>query len=126
MKKETIVTLFVVFILGVLIFFTMVPQGRTIFNQYVHGLKKADEISYENRRMVEDTARSMVASYVKDKATYEQYISSDNSEEQSWAKQAKMRANQTVASYNEYLLKNSYVWRDNIPPDISTRLEMIE
>ena len=56
----------------------------------------------------------MIASYKSDVATYEQYKDSDNEEKQSWAEQAKMRANITANSYNEYILKNSYIWEDNI------------
>lgn len=33
-----------------------------------------------------------------------------------------MRANKTAASYNEYILKNSYVWDGNIPQDIKESL----
>lgn len=68
----------------------------------------------------------MVTSYEADKFTYEQYKDSDNEEEQSWAEQAKMRANRTAASYNNYILENSYVWEDNIPSDIKTKLDYID
>jgi hypothetical protein len=68
----------------------------------------------------------MVASYEADKLTYEQYKDSESKEEQSWASQAKMRANRTAANYNNYVLKNSYVWEDNIPADIATELSIVE
>lgn len=68
----------------------------------------------------------MIASYKSDVATYEQYKESDNEEKQSWAEQAKMRANRTANSYNEYILKNSYVWEDNIPSDIDYSLPIVE
>ena len=51
---------------------------------------------------------------------------SDNEEKQSWAEQAKMRANRTANSYIEYILKNSYVWEDNIPSDIDYSLPLVE
>ena len=60
-----------------------------------------------------------------DKATYEMYKTSDNAEKQSWAEQAKMRANKTANTYNEYILKNSYVWEGNIPEDIDRGLQII-
>ena len=60
-----------------------------------------------------------------DKFIYKDY-DSDSSEKQSWAEQAKMRANKTAASYNEYILKNSFVWDGNIPKDISGKLEYIQ
>jgi hypothetical protein len=36
-----------------------------------------------------------------------------------------IRANKTVSIYNEYILKNSYVWGGNIPSDILNKLEYI-
>ena len=67
----------------------------------------------------------MISSYTYDKLTWEQYKDSDSSEKQSWAEQAKMRANKTAASYNEYVLKNSFVWDGNVPEDIEKSLEYI-
>ena len=88
--------------------------------------KKEDRTSYDTRKKVEDTCRSMIASYKTDKATYEMYKTSDNEEKQSWAEQAKMRANKTANTYNEYILKNSFVFEGNIPTDIETRLMIID
>ena len=113
-----IVTIISVILIGAIIFFGFTPGGRSVWNNYTHSLEKADENQYETKKQVEDTARSMIASYKSDVATYEQYKDSDNEEKQSWAEQAKMRANRTANSYNEYILKNSYVWEDNIPSDI--------
>ena len=84
--------------------------------------KVDDKTNYDTRKQVEDTCRAMIASYTSDKLTYEQYKDSDSEEKQSWAEQARMRANKTAASYNEYVLKNSYVWEDNIPSDIESSL----
>ena len=88
--------------------------------------KIEDRTSYDTRKKVEDTCRSMIASYKTDKATYEMYKTSDNEEKQSWAEQAKMRANKTANTYNEYILKNSFVFEGNIPTDIETRLMIID
>lgn len=121
-----IVTIISVLLIGAIIFFGFTPGGRSIWNSYTHSLEKADENQYETRKQVEDTARSMIASYKSDVATYNQYKDSDNEEKQSWAEQAKMRANRTANSYNEYILKNSYVWEDNIPSDIDYSLPIIE
>lgn len=87
--------------------------------------KIEDRTSYDTKKKVEDTCRSMIASYKTDKATYEQYKNSDNEEKQNWAEQAKMRANKTANSYNEYILKNSYVFEGNIPEDIEKELMII-
>lgn len=47
-------------------------------------------------------------------------------DKQSWAEQAKMRANKTASTYNNYILENSYIWSGNVPADIATELEYIE
>ena len=121
-----IVAIISVILIGAIIFFGFTPGGRSVWNSYTHSLEKADENQYETKKQVEDTARSMIASYKSDVATYEQYKDSDNEEKQSWAEQAKMRANRTANSYNEYILKHSYVWEDNIPSDIDYSLPIVE
>ena len=68
----------------------------------------------------------MIASYTQDKMIYEQYKDSEVAEERSWANNAKIRANNTAATYNNYILENSFVWQDNVPSDIATELEYIE
>ena len=68
----------------------------------------------------------MISSYEADKLTYEQYKNSTNKEKTEWSEQAKMRANKTAASYNNYILKNNYVWSGNVPKDIYTKLEYIK
>ena len=121
-----IVAIISVILIGAIIFFGFTPGGRSVWNSYTHSLEKADENQYETKKQVEDTARAMIASYKSDVTTYEQYKDSDNEEKQSWAEQAKMRANRTANSYNEYILKNSYVWEDNIPSDIDYSLPIVE
>ena len=121
-----IVTIISVIFIGAIIFLGFTPGGRSVWNSYTHSLEKADENQYETKKQVEDTARAMIASYKSDVATYEQYKDSDNEEKQSWAEQAKMRANRTANSYNEYILKNSYVWEDNNPSDIDYSLPIVE
>lgn len=116
----------VVFLFTV-IFFAATPPGRATWNNWFHDVQKADDATnYETRKKVEDTCRAMIASYEADKLTYEQYKGSDNEEKQSWAEQAKMRANKTATTYNNYIVKNSYVWRDNVPSDIYMNLAIIE
>lgn len=85
-----------------------------------------DATNYDTIKKVEDTCRAMISSYESDRLTYEQYKDSDNEEKQSWAEQAKMRANKTASTYNNYILENSFVWSDNIPEDIADRMEYIE
>lgn len=114
-------------VIGLILFFTITPTGRSIWNKNMYEVQKADDATrYETRKQVEDTCRAMMSSYASDKLTWEQYKDSNNSEKQSWAEQAKMRANKTAASYNEYVLKNSFVWDGNVPKDISEKLDYIQ
>ena len=84
-----------------------------------------DATNYETLKKVEDTCRAMQASYESDRLTYEQYKDSDNEEKQNWAEQAKMRANKTAATYNKYILENSFVWAGNVPTDIVNGLDYL-
>ena len=84
-----------------------------------------DATNYETIKKVEDTCRNMIASYKTDLATYNQYKDNESVEKQGWAEQAKMRANKTANTYNEYILKNSFVWNGNIPSDIDSKLQII-
>lgn len=118
--------LFGVGIFALMIFFNT-PAGRGMINTYRHEVQKVDDATnYATKKEVEDSCRAMISSYESDKLVYEQYKDSDNEEKQSWAEQAKMRANKTASTYNNYILKNSYVWQDNIPSDILQELEIIE
>lgn len=125
--------IFGIIILALIIFGGFVIGGvlggwfKTWFTNKVKWVdrKIEDRTSYDTRKKVEDTCRSMIASYKTDKATYDMYKESDNLEKQSWAEQAKMRANKTANTYNEYILKNSYVWEGNIPEDIDRSLQII-
>ena len=67
----------------------------------------------------------MISSYNSDKLTYEQYKDSEDSEKKEWAEQAKMRANKTASTYNNYIIKNQYLWKQNIPNDIYIELSYI-
>lgn len=109
----------------VVLFFAANPFGVMAWNSWFGLVQKADDATnYETRRKVEDTCRSMIASYQSDRLVYEQY-NGGSEEQQSWADQAKMRANKTAVTYNEYILKNSYVWAGNIPNDIDHELEIL-
>lgn len=113
--------------IGFGIYVTFVPSGRALINSYDNMMKKVDDATtYETRKKVEDTARASIASYKTDKATYEMYKDSQDEEKQSWAEQAKMRANKTANVFNEYMLKNSYVFEGNIPSDINYQLEILK
>lgn len=106
--------------------YTFTPIGRAIGNWRAYQVQKVnDATSYKTKKEVEDTCRAMISSYESDRLTYEQYKDSDNSEKQGWAEQAKMRANKTAIEYNNYVLKNNYIWKGNIPKDIRSELEYL-
>lgn len=110
-----------------IIYFGATPSGRRTWNKWWHDVQTADDVTnYETRKKVEDTCRSMIASYNSDKLVYQQYKDSDSPEKQSWAEQAKMRANKTASTYNNYILKNNYVWKNDVPSDIYAALAYLE
>lgn len=97
------------------------------FNRVDYIDQKIDDATrYETIKKVEDSCRAMISSYESDRLVYEQYCDSDNEEKQSWAEQAKMRANKTAATYNNYVLENSFVWSGNVPDDIRRELAYLE
>lgn len=101
--------------------------GRATWNLWTGSVQKVDDATnYDTQKEVEDACRAMISSYESDKMTYEQYKDSDKEEKQSWAEQAKMRANKTAATYNNYILENSFVWKGNVPNDIKAELPYLE
>jgi len=103
------------------------PGGVEMRNKYMFSMQKAeDRTSYETLRNVENTARAMQSSYESDKAYWEQYKNSSEAKEKEWAVAAKIKANRTAINYNEYVLKNSFVWKDGIPNDIKKELPIIQ
>lgn len=113
-------------VLGLVFFFAANPFGVMAWNSWFGLVQKADDATnYETLLEVESTCRSMIASYQSDRLMYEQYKDSPVDEEQSWAQNARTRANKTAITYNEYILKNSFVWAGNVPEDIDQELEII-
>ena len=99
--------------IGLPIYFGATPSGKATWNNWWHDV-------------VEETCRSMISSYNADNLTYEQYKDSTSELEQSWANSAKIRANQTASTYNNYIINNSYVWKDNVPNDIYMQLAYLQ
>ena len=132
MKKALCVIGIIILIIGSIVCLVIGSTGLRWFdtwftNKTTYIDKKIDDATnYDTIKKVEDTCRSMISSYKTDRATYQQYKDSDNPEKQSWAEQAKMRANKTANTYNEYILKNSFVWKGNVPDDIEQKLPTIE
>lgn len=97
------------------------------FNQWVHEIRKVDDATrYSTRKKVEDTCRATIVSYQSDRLTWEQYKDSESKDQRGWADAAKIRANKAAVTYNEYFLKNSYVFEGNVPGDILQELPLIE
>lgn len=123
----SIVAIVLVMGIGSGIFFGATHVGKATWNLWFGSIQKVDDATnYENLKKVEDTCRAMISSYESDRLTWEQYKDSDDEEKVGWAEQAKMRANKTAASYNNYILENSYVWRNNVPKDIRSDLPYLE
>ena len=124
MNKQVLVELIAAL---VLLFFTVTPTGTAMRNTWFGTVQHTDDATqYSTQKKVEDTCRAMIASYNADKLTYEQYKDSESEEKQSWAEQAKMRANRTASSYNNYILENAFVWEGNVPTDIDNELPYLE
>lgn len=124
MKKILIALIVIIAIISVSVFGVVGGWFDTWFTNKVEFVDKKidDATNYETKKKVEDTCRAMISSYNSDKLTYEQYKDSDNEGKQSWAEQAKMRANKTASTYNNYILENSFVWENNVPDDIQREL----
>ena len=126
-KAERVLTLLLIALVSAVGVFFITPAGVVLRNSYGFAVQKVDDATrYETRKKVEDTCRAMIANYEADRISYEQYKQSDDAEKQGWAEQAKMRANRTAASYNEYYLKNSFVWSGAVPSDIRGSLPYLE
>lgn len=116
----------------IFIYFGFVPAGRSIVREHIFKMQDVDqEINYVNRKKVEDTARSMISNYQYAKSEYETYKffckdSVYDKEKCQRALDSKSSANRTVSTYNNYLLKNNFLFKQNMPKDIYEKLEKIE
>ena len=128
MEKILIAVLVVLLLLGIVLgIASCTPSGRAFLNNWGHEVQKVDDRTrYDTRKQVEDTCRAAIVSYEADRLTWEQYKDSEDPEQRSWADAAKMRANKAAVTYNEYFLKNSYVFEDNVPEDIRTELDLLD
>ena len=126
MNYTRLISTILITVLVIFLLWALTPYGRKNVNEYMYGVQKADDATnYRTRKTVEDSCRSMMASYKSDIMIYEQYKDNDSAEKQSWGEQARIRANKTAAAYNEYVLKNSFVWDGNVPEDILCELPYI-
>ena len=108
------------------IIFAITPSGRAVWNKWTSTVQEVDDkTNYTTRKKVEDTCRSMIASYISDRLVWEQYKDSTDKDERLWSEQAKIRANKTAATYNNYILKNRFVFSENVPNDIFEQLDYL-
>ena len=82
-----------------------------------------NETDYQTKKQVEDECRAMIASYKSDRDVYMKYKDSTSTSSANMAEQSWTRANRIANSYNEYILKNKHVWKNNIPEDILEKLD---
>lgn len=114
-------------ILALILLYAISPAMRGIFNRNQYEVQKVDDVTnYDTLKKIEDTALNLITNYTSDRLFYEQYINSAVEEERSWAVQAKMRANRTVAMYNIYINENSFLWKDGLPDNLKVKLPLIE
>ena len=126
-KMAMVFSAIVISILLIVIGYNFAPGIRETVNKNQTAVQIVDDQTrYETLKKVEDTCRAMISSYESDVLTWKQYKDSESEAERTWAAQAKMRANKTASSYNNYILQNNFVWKDNIPKDIRTTLDIIE
>lgn len=113
--------------LGIVLAFLATPAGVVLVNSYNSNMQRADDLTnYKTKKEVEDSCRALMVSYQNDRLIWEQYKDSEKSEEVTWANSAKMRANKAAVTYNEYFLKNRYVFKNNIPEDLREELEILK
>ncbi len=129
MKKIGIVliTIIVILLVGFGVAYA-IPSSRESINEYFFRLEQVDqETDYENRKMVEDTARAMITNYKVYEWEYNTYRVFDvGTDEYQRAIDAKLQANRIASSYNNYITQNSFVWSGNLPDDIPPTLPLIE
>ena len=119
--------IFVVIIFVVCVLWILEPWNVFVNNKHDAIVNEVDSATnWDVLHEVEDSCRAMIANYQADILIYNQYKNSEDKEQRNWASQAQIRANKTAAQYNEYILKNNYVWKYGIPDDIRSELEYIE
>ena len=119
--------IFVVIIFVACVLWVLEPWNFFVNNKHDAIVNEVDSATNWNvLHEVEDSCRAMISNYQADILIYNQYKNSEDKEQRNWASQAQIRANRTAAQYNEYILKNNYVWKYGIPDDIRSKLEYIE
>ena len=116
MKKVLIWVSICAVVLAIPLYFHFVPNGITTWSKWT--AKSANQDMAETKTEVEKNCRTWIADYETQTLMYEQYRESSNADQQVLASAAKQKANEIADKYNDYFLRNKYVWDKNIPSDI--------
>jgi len=122
MNNKPVLYIVLIILLAIVLFLAS-PFLKAAWLQHDSDMLEVGETSYQTRKDVEDTCRAMIASYKADVDIYNLYKDSENPNQRNYADAALIRAIQTANTYNEYILKNSFVWDNNVPNDIVMTLE---
>ena len=115
-----VLTLAVVMVGAALLLYRYTAAGRAGWNTHMREVRHADDSTrYATLKYVEDTCRALQASYYSDLDAWRVY---EDSGQRDLAAQLLIRVNRTAAVYNEYVLKNGFVWKNGIPEDIKQQL----
>lgn len=125
-EKAKDILIWVLLILLVASIPTLLIRNHRNYIKWQEEWMTISEDSYANKKTVEDTCRAYIASYEADCITYMSLRDSASEIDLETANAAKLRANRTAATYNEYYLKNNYIWREHVPDDIAERLDYLE
>ena len=118
-----VIALVILLAVGIATLHTWSPGFRAAVNGQQYRVQKADDATrYETLRTVEDTCRAMQASYRSDIAAYKAYAEAGDVD---LATQMLIRINRTACTYNEYMRKNSFVWKGAVPRDIDENLAIV-
>lgn len=128
MDYEKIIAVFLILLIIILVIFVVPAEETTLWNKVIYSVKKADDATnYDKIKQVEDTCRAMISNYKAYAMQYEMYKDSeDDFEIQMYANPAKIEANNIAVEYNNYILKNSFIWKENVPEDIKEFLEYVQ
>ena len=126
MSKTTKILIAIICTIVVVVLIFNAPGITRAVNQWRFDVQTAhDQTDYATLRRVENTARAMISSYHADLLIWENYRNSDIQEQRNWASSARIRANTTASTFNNFILENSFVWAYGVPDDIAVELPVI-
>lgn len=109
-NKKRLITLLGCAAIILAVFFTCTPAGRNTIHSLINSFSSSDDSDDDaqiTRQEAEQNCRRLITSYKVDLRKYEQYKDAETLLKQSWANEAKYRANHTAQEYNKYMNKQS-------------------